>query len=123
MPNTPMPIPMPNTKEKEKEEKKCEWSLTEKVFFGFGIGSMAVVIILLLFFVSNTIYNYIKMSTKVKTLYKNNNVDFKGCEKIPRVFTDILPETKNKCTCYFTHEQKLLDCTDNNNEIIKHLIQ
>ena len=129
MPNTPKPIPMTNTKEKEKEkekeneeeEKKCEMSTTQKVFFWIGTVSTGILIGLLFLVVSNTIYNYIKMNTKVKTLGKNNKVEFEGCEKVTRVFTDILPETKNKCTCYFTHEQKLLGCTDNNNKIIEQL--
>jgi len=98
-------------------------STTQSVFFFIGIGSTVLFSLILLILFFYIIYDKNYITTKLKTLLKDNKEGFKECSQIKSVKTEFLPETKEQCTCYFNHTRKLLGCTDHNKNIISKTIK
>ena len=79
---------------------------------------MAIIII----FIYKYNQNKTRMKTILKTIYKNNITALQDCKKTQGIYTDVLPEIKKVCSCYFTKTNKLLGCTDHNKNIIDNII-
>jgi hypothetical protein len=107
---------------KEEEEKKCNFTTTEKVFYLLGVIFVGTFIGCVVLSVIILIYGYNQSQTRLKTISKNNITALQDCKKINGLYVDVLPKTKQECTCYFTNKQNLLGCTDHNKNIIAGII-